>query len=141
VTRRALLLALVAMLVGGLVRWARELRGRSAEGSLERRLLAHLDYLPIDGEVVGAFARDYRADATRLARGEAIEPIASRFLLSTDFFQNGADESRPLRYVTYYDPYRSPCYNPLRVPWPDDAQTSGGLRQGPAARGAPSSGA
>lgn len=35
------------------------------------------------------------------------------FLLSTDFFPE-ADESRPLRFVAYYDPYVSICYYPLR---------------------------
>lgn len=35
------------------------------------------------------------------------------FLLSTDFFPD-ADEGRPLRFVAYYDPYISVCYNPLR---------------------------
>jgi hypothetical protein len=35
------------------------------------------------------------------------------FLLSTDFFP-AADESKPLRFVAYYDPYISVCYNPLR---------------------------
>ena len=35
------------------------------------------------------------------------------FLLSTDFFQNGMREDRPLQYVTFYFPYKSPCYNPL----------------------------
>jgi hypothetical protein len=120
VTRRGLLLALIAMLAAGIFRWVREVRGRSRTATLEGRLRAHLDYLPLDDEVVAAFARDYRSDAARAARREAIEPIASRFLLSTDFFQTGADESRPPRYVTYYDPYRSPCYNPLRAPLADD---------------------
>ena len=38
---------------------------------------------------------------------------AQNFLLSTDFFP-AADESKPLRFVAYYDPYISVCYNPLR---------------------------
>ena len=39
--------------------------------------------------------------------------LVARYLLSTDFFPGGADESRPLEYVEFYDPYVSPCYNPL----------------------------
>lgn len=35
------------------------------------------------------------------------------FVLSTDLFPDG-DESKPLRFVSYYDPYISVCYNPLR---------------------------
>jgi hypothetical protein len=36
-----------------------------------------------------------------------------RFLMSTDFFQNGRATNRVISYVTYYDPYVTPCYNPL----------------------------
>ena len=39
--------------------------------------------------------------------------LVARYLLSTDFFPGGADESRPLEFVEFYDPYVSPCYNPL----------------------------
>lgn len=35
------------------------------------------------------------------------------YLLSTDFFQNGADEERPIRYLGFYDPYRALCRNGL----------------------------
>ena len=67
----------------------------------------------LDAAVLEAFVGDYLADTARVRRGERIEAVGSRFLLSTDFFQHGGDESRALRYVAYFDPYRSPCYNPL----------------------------
>jgi hypothetical protein len=35
------------------------------------------------------------------------------FLLSTDLWPDG-DETKPLKFVAYYDPYISVCYNPLR---------------------------
>ena len=35
----------------------------------------------------------------------------SNFLLSTDFFQNGADVSKPVSYFGFYDPYKRPCAN------------------------------
>lgn len=35
--------------------------------------------------------------------------IVSNFLLATDFFDNGADLSRPLRYTGLHDPYLRPC--------------------------------
>ncbi len=41
--------------------------------------------------------------------------VVSQFLLSTDFFQNGADESRELKYIAYYDPYVAACRHPFRV--------------------------
>lgn len=41
------------------------------------------------------------------------KPARAQFLLSTDFFQGGADESRPLTFLALYDPYRTPCYSPF----------------------------
>jgi len=45
-------------------------------------------------------------------RTEFRENLASQVLLSTDFFQNGMDENKTIKYVLYYDPYISFCYNP-----------------------------
>ena len=39
--------------------------------------------------------------------------VASTFLLSTDFFDHGADENREIRYVRYYYPYSFACGNPF----------------------------
>lgn len=35
--------------------------------------------------------------------------IVSNFLLSTDFFQNGADINKKVNYLGFYDPYKRPC--------------------------------
>ena len=43
--------------------------------------------------------------------------VVSRYLLSTDFFEHGADESRSIRYVEFHDPYSTACRNPF-VPRP-----------------------
>ena len=40
------------------------------------------------------------------------EKLTSQFLLSTDFFQEGMNEGRSIKYALYYDPYINPCYNP-----------------------------
>lgn len=40
------------------------------------------------------------------------EKLLSKVLLSTDFFQEGMNEGRTIKYVLYYDPYINPCYNP-----------------------------
>ena len=113
-TRRGFLLAFVALLLVGVVRWVREIAARGAPGgTLATRLRGYFDYLSFDDDVIAAFVRDYQADTPRIHRREPTDAIASRFLLSTDFFQNGANEAHPLHYVRYYDPYRSPCYNPL----------------------------
>jgi hypothetical protein len=45
-----------------------------------------------------------------LRHGE--ERIVTNYLLSSDFFINGADESRVVRYLGYYDPIRA-CGNPF----------------------------
>jgi hypothetical protein len=39
--------------------------------------------------------------------------VVSRFLLSTDFFRNGADETRPVSYVAYNSPYHHACGSPF----------------------------
>lgn len=37
--------------------------------------------------------------------------VVTRFLMSTDFFQHGADESRPVRYLAFHDPPTTACQN------------------------------
>jgi len=37
--------------------------------------------------------------------------IVSNFLLSTDFFQQGTDLNKKIRYLGFYDPYLRPCTN------------------------------
>jgi hypothetical protein len=39
--------------------------------------------------------------------------VVTKFLLSTDFFMNGADESRRIAYLSFYEPHTAPCRNPL----------------------------
>ncbi|MDM8568602.1 hypothetical protein QUF50_03630 [Thiotrichales bacterium HSG1] len=41
------------------------------------------------------------------------EKIITDFLLSSNFFREGADETKPVKYLFYYDPYQAPCQNPL----------------------------
>ena len=35
------------------------------------------------------------------------------FLLSTNFFVNRMDESKPVYFTSVYDPYQIPCSNPF----------------------------
>ncbi len=48
-----------------------------------------------------------------LQHGE--ERVVSLYLLSSDFFSNGADEMRPVAYRAFYDPLGDPraCVNPF----------------------------
>ncbi len=50
---------------------------------------------------------------TRLQR--TADSFATTYLLSSDFFVNGADESRTIEYTGLYDPLR-PCSSPFARP-------------------------
>lgn len=41
------------------------------------------------------------------------ERIINQFLMSSDFFWRGADETQTVTYLGYYDPYKNPCANPF----------------------------
>jgi hypothetical protein len=41
------------------------------------------------------------------------QEIINQFLFSTSFFYTGMDESKPVRYLSIYDPYSKPCCNPF----------------------------
>ncbi len=111
--------ALATAVVVGALTW---LRGRrdpdpspaTGTGDLASRLREEFHYLSFDDGAVDAFVRDFESfygeRAERVARSSG---TLKRFLLSTDFFQNGADESRRVAYVAFYHPYRTPCYQPL----------------------------
>jgi hypothetical protein len=49
---------------------------------------------------------------TRSTFAEFEEYVISKFLLSTDFFINNADENRNITYLGFY-PYERPCSNPF----------------------------
>jgi hypothetical protein len=44
---------------------------------------------------------------------ELRQRIVSDFLLSTDFFVNGMDPTKDVKYVGLFDPYLRPCQNPF----------------------------
>lgn len=86
----------------------------ATKSELHRALRTHFDYLSVDDSVIESFAADLVRNQGPWSPETSPRPF-TRFLASTDFFQNGADESRPLRYVSYYDPYVSTCYNPFSI--------------------------
>lgn len=65
--------------------------------------------------VAPSFKRYYRSTDTRSRIARAEDSLVSTYLLSSDFFWNGADESRIIQYVAYYDPMRA-CGNPFARP-------------------------
>lgn len=109
----------LTMLLGFAIGWLRgETRTRRASVHPAReiadRLRERFDGLDLDDAVLSAFSRDYLREygPPGGASWQRDDPC-QKFLLSTDFFQTGADESRSPRYVRLYDAYRSPCYQPL----------------------------
>lgn len=94
----------------------RALRSRAASNAqedLERRLLERFDYLTLEPETVERFVADVEQHRPTLRLHPKGMPVEERFLMSTDFFQNGADESRRVAYVGFYHPYVTFCHNPL----------------------------
>jgi hypothetical protein len=108
------------------------------EDRLKSLLKTRLAYLQIPDEVIEKFTRDFIADpehrfehfrsttyiAQRAVYGIEIfnerlpifrfeRFVVAAFLLSTNFFREGADLKKPLRYVAYNDPYRTGCANPF----------------------------
>ncbi len=78
------------------------------------RIARHFDYLTIDRSCLERFVADWEEHVAPLSRSSALpSEIFTRFLLSTDFFANGADEAKLVRYRGFADPYLTSCYNPL----------------------------
>ena len=47
------------------------------------------------------------------SRSGKINQLVTAYLLSSDFFSNGMDEKRVVKYVALYDPYLRPCAHPF----------------------------
>lgn len=86
---------------------------RHARRPLAAAVRAYFAYLQVEADAPERFARDYESAVARYGGSEGMDQILARFLASTDFFQNGADEARPVRYVALYHPYATPCYTPF----------------------------
>lgn len=91
-----------------------------------KKNFAYLD-LQVSDEQFENFYNNYTIDNHKISqkawdiatgRGEeyhrvAIDNMATAFLMSTDFFLNGADESKPVNYIGCFSPYITPCWNPV----------------------------
>jgi hypothetical protein len=78
-----------------------------------------INYLYLSEADLVAFAQDFKSKAGQKLlellenNSEQLEYEATtQFLMSTDFFWNGADETRPVKYLVYYDPYKG-CTSPF----------------------------
>jgi hypothetical protein len=82
--------------------------------SPEERLRAHFNYLRLDPAGIEEYFADYLRYGDGFSRHSPLPPeVYTRYLLSTDFFRNGADESRLVTYIGFYDPALTPCNNPF----------------------------
>jgi len=115
--------------------WFFKVRNQDSTDFIAAILHKKLSWLQLEEDGVQMFAKDFGyQEITSWAgmagplyryfdffeltpRAEYIDSLEDRvvleYLLSTDFFLNDADESRPVRYLGYYDPYRPDFRNPL----------------------------
>jgi hypothetical protein len=67
-----------------------------------------------------SFKRFQRSTDTRSRLERMEDQFVSTFLISSDFFFNGSDESRVVRYKYFYDPLVHPCGSPFARPLSGD---------------------
>lgn len=77
-----------------------------------RQIRSRLEGLTLDSQEIVKFAQAWESRKGPL-KGKAAK-LAELFLLSSDFFQTGENAKRAPKFFMIYDPYSSPCYNPLR---------------------------
>lgn len=95
----------------GLRAFAQELTARKMVSSSRLRLLDFAG--PIYTQLIPSRGTSWTHE---LQHGE--ERIVSLYLLASDFFLNGADETKTVRYRRFYDPLNNPdtCSNPFSRP-------------------------
>ena len=134
VSRRRFVFGGIATLVGvSLV--GRSLANADVTEGIATVVKARLDYLSLDRTGLYRFAADFverlppipprtRQRLTWLAwtypvyarvfRPSGLETeMVTSFLLGSDFFRRGTDETRVVRYIGFYDPYSMVCGNPF----------------------------
>jgi hypothetical protein len=137
--RRTLLLSGLAAACG-LIGW--KFARSTDEAAIVKVLHKKLGYLKLDADGVQRFARDLTASKTvssarlriidtagplytgsRLTADNALDngirhgedKVVTDFLLSSDLFKNGADQTRTVHYLGLYDPMIA-CGNPFARP-------------------------
>lgn len=140
IPRRTFIIGVAASAIGfSVLGWWR-FRSRQPDqpetvGDLLRQRLSYLD---LDAEGVDRFTQDVQYVLARIQispAGVLIDPpipvieglvfqfqqgairlvedtVVRKYLLSSDFFVNGADESRTVKYLGWFDEY-GPCVNPF----------------------------
>jgi len=92
---------------------APEMASEPEESLLARGLRKRLPMLILPPEVLSAFIADHERYHGSYKGRRVPHALVQTFLLSTDFFPE-ADEAKALSYLSYHDPYLTPCRNPFR---------------------------
>jgi hypothetical protein len=98
------------------------------ESVAKKIIRSELDYLTLDEPGIDRFVADYTKLKDRnyklmmkgyslfgvnSSRSGKVHQLVSAYLLSSDFFQNKMDQSKPVKYIGLYDPYLRPCAHPF----------------------------
>jgi hypothetical protein len=100
----------------------------SFEDSAADLIRNELSFLKLDEEGLKKFTTEFGKDKDRkyklivkgyslfgvdVSKSGKLHNLVSNYLLSSDFFTAGMDESRLVKYVGLYDPYTRPCSHPF----------------------------
>lgn len=116
----------IGALASGLLMMPRRLRRRTLarlvghkpdadDYQVARELRATFRHLDLEPQAAERFIADYRLYYRQPLELPLEDSIKRIFLLSTDFVQQDADESKRIRYVAMYSPYDKPCNNPFTL--------------------------
>lgn len=75
-------------------------------------LLANFPYLKISKADAEKYVKDYTKHFGKRGKRGGDE-FFTKFLLSSDFFLNGAKAENPVTYLALHNPARVPCQNPF----------------------------
>jgi len=140
IPRRTFIIGVLASAVGfSLLGWWRlRSRGSDGLGSVAEMLDRRLTFLDLEPDGVERFSQDVAKVTAQIQispTGELLEPrapviegiafqiengavrlyedtLVRKFLLSSDFFIEGADESKTVHYLGWFDEF-APCCNPF----------------------------
>lgn len=84
------------------------------EEKVVNELQQKLSFLKIKKATISQFIEDYKNEHFNKIP-EVNDQLIIQLLLSTNYVQNGADDSKEIEYTVYYSPWKSPCYNPFMI--------------------------
>lgn len=102
----------------------------STEEALAGLIKSEFNYLQLDQEGLEQFVEDYlslqhHSSVNKMklrsyyllklnsTDSQLITKLTRNYIQSTDFFRNRMNESLPVKYIGFYNPYKTPCANPF----------------------------